>query len=365
MTNKKGSRLYSFEDYKILYLGNDDFLFGYYSPILPYSYDKSAVTFLTVDNSLTATVIDDCGVVFRPCLYENHPDLLDTAKKVYVHPSCKLSRSMMAEKYGKCINPWVADAVVVPTPPDRSVVMKYMVLFCNDAAKLIVMVNIKDELNKALASIFQIGKTYETLCKSIPTCIHSDDYKFDDLLKSEFFFSGKVLIIPNNQSYILDALTRNLPISKTVFEESVQRSLSTEDNQLSLEALINIHDMLNSSDANTVGAGLKALSMMDYIHYPNSVRYIIKHLNNINYRYNKAANSTSVKFMFKQLCPETAIRRYWPGDYDSTIYEKDYDLFLQLIKHYEPAYKDNVLARIMNMNFMASDNLRVIPCFRQ
>ena len=364
MNNTTGSRLYGFEDYGVLYMWDEDALFRY-ATRFPHSLDCRNVTYLPMDAKLSATVVDDFlgGVTFRPCLYENHPELLDTAKKVYVHPSCSLSRSMMAEKYGKCLNPWLADALVVPTPSGKDVNMEYVVLFCNDAAKLIVMVRVDDGYNRATADLFQVGSTWESLCKNVPANIFPYSYKIDDLLKAEFFYAGKCISIPNSQSYILEVLTNSLPTSKTVFEESVQSSLSTEDNQLTLESLINIRDMLNSSDDNTVSAGLKALSMMDYIHYPNSVRYTFRRLNSTSYKCNKAASATSVKFMFQQLSPGK--RRYWPGDYDSTIYEKDYKLLQQLVKHFEPAYAVDIPARLRNFDFMTTDGSKIVPRLRQ
>lgn len=368
MTSKKGSHLYGFEDYKVLRL-SDSHLFGSYNAILPYSTDNSSVTFLTVDNSLPVKVTYDWHgkVKFSPCLYENHPELLNTAKKVYVHQHCKLSRSMMAEKYGKCLNHWLSDAVVVPEPSDNECRLYDTAIFANDDAKLIVIVSLDDVLNIAQAHIFGIGKKFEELCKFVPDYYGSATrgYNRQDVLDSEFFFAGKCLTIPNNQSYILDVLTNQIPTSKTVFEESVQESLSTESNQLDLDALVNIKDMLNSSDAETVGAGLKALSMMDYMHYPNSIRYIIKSLVNTQYRYNKAANSTSVKFMFKQLC-ESPKRNRWPGDYDHEIYEQDFELYKQLINYYEPTHRDNISNRLKYMEFMTADANNIpIPRLKQ
>jgi hypothetical protein len=123
--------------------------------------------------------------------------------------------------------------------------------------------------------------------------------------------------------------------------------------------------MLESSDDETVGAGLKALSMMDYMHYPNSVRYIIKNLSRNNYYYNKAANSTSVRFMRKQLSG-SGKGIMWLGSYDMEIYEQDYELLKQLILHYEPRYKDNLLSRMKIFPFMKVSNDGIlIPRLKQ
>ena len=46
----------------------------------------------------------------------DHKELLETAKTVYVHPSCKVSRTLLSQKYKKTLNPWTADVIVVPQP---------------------------------------------------------------------------------------------------------------------------------------------------------------------------------------------------------------------------------------------------------
>ena len=370
-TSTKGSRLYGFEDYKVVHF-SEELLFASWSGYIPWRIESLPVTYLTVDDSLPVEVEEhyysnyDFGVRFKPSLCENHPELLETAKKVYVHQSCKLSRSMMAEKYGKCLNPFLADVVVVPEPIDRRCSLMDVTLFANDAAKLIVLVDVIDSDSIAKAQSFETGKTFRELCVSQPLERSTTDYKIEDCLNAGFFSACQCISIPNNQSFILDILTRQLPVGRTVFEQTVQESLSTEDNRVTLDILTNIHDMLNSSDSNTVGAGLKALSMMDYMHYPNSIRYIIKRLNRNDYRYNKASNSTSVRFMFKQLCPNNPKRNQWPGNYDSQIYEQDFELLKQLIKHYEPGYRDKVYDRLVYMAFITTDsNNMVIPRFKQ
>lgn len=366
MKVKKGSRLYGFEDYEVVYVG--EFSFYTANPWMPYTTSSSAVTYLTLDMNLPVNVKrkgrDCCDVIFSPALCSDHPELLDTAKKVYVHPSCKISRSMVAEKYGKSLNPWLCDAVVIPDVKNENSYIANTAIFCNDAAKLMVIIELYDHSLIATAAAFQSGTTFKSLITG-DLGRRTTEYNMSDVLNAEFFYSGECLVVFNSESFVLDILTRKLPVAKTVFEQTVQKSLSSKDNQLSLNILNNIRDMLESSDNETVSAGLKALSMMDYMHYPNSVRYIIKNLHRNNYYYNKAANSTSVRFMREQLSGSSK-RNMWPGRYDMEIYEQDYKLLKQLILHYEPYYKEDILSRMKDFPFMKVSNDGIlIPRLKQ
>ena len=179
----------------------------------------------------------------------------------------------------------------------------------------------------------------------------STQYNIDDALDAGFIYTGHLLFIPNTHSYAMDILTSNLPKDKIVFEESVQDSLGDETNQLTFDSLVSIRDMLDSTDANTVSAGLKALSMMDWMHYPNSVKYIMNRTDKYKWLYNKASNSTSVKYMLSTISGNKA-RRHWPGNYDNDIYEQDFELFKQLKMHYEKISNDDILTEIKFMNFI-------------
>jgi hypothetical protein len=173
------------------------------------------------------------------------------------------------------------------------------------------------------------------------------------IMDSELFYVGEVLTVPNSCSFVADILTNSIPRDKIVWETSVMESLGNDTNQLSLDNLISIKDMLESSDDNTVSAGLKSLSMMDWIHYPNSVRFILREIDNKwNWAYNKACDSTSVKYMLRSLSPNTNSRGRWPGEYDHTIYKEDYDLFKQLKIHFDKCTPENVLSYMRYFNFM-------------
>ncbi len=101
--------------------------------------------------------------------------------------------------------------------------------------------------------------------------------------------------------------------------------------------------------------------MMDWVHYPNSIKFILKGVTNHQWRYNPACNSTSVKYMLKSICT-TAKRGCWPGDFDPKLYEQDYELFKQLKIHYENVPQDNIMSYMRYYDFMMCDsNGTIIP----
>ena len=355
-TVKKGSRFYGFDNYRVVQL-NDSLLFSSWDNRLPYNYNRDGVTFL-INENLPAKVIETVygNTEVKPELCHENRELLGNAKKLYVHPSCTLSRSMVAECYGKSLNPWTADAVVIPEPNPRKIRVDDALVFVNESAKLIALVYFRDNDNKVKA----VGIEEGTKLFQVANKYFQDNYTAydkNDLYHAEFFYNGSILTIPAAHSYALDILTGQLPTDKFLYESTIQESLATEDNKITFDVLKGIADMLKSSDDNTVGAGLKALSMMDYVHFPNSIRYIFNTIVGSRiWRHNNATNSTSVRFMFKTLEP-TNKRSRWPGSYDRQIYEQDFVLLKQLIEYFK---KDSlgvggVLQHIRYYPFMCVD----------
>ena len=192
--------------------------------------------------------------------------------KVYVHPSCKLSRSMLAEKYKKSLNPYLSDAVVIPKPDFKELSLYDMAIFVNEKEKMVVRINCED--GSDYAKTFKEGDILLDKWSAMPSD-RAVSYSFSALCKAEFVYYGPVVFIPNNQSWISDVLTSTLPTDKIVFEDSIQESLSNDSNKLDFDSLTSIKDMLESSDDDTVAAGLKSLSMMDWMHYVNSIKFIL------------------------------------------------------------------------------------------
>ena len=359
---KNHAHIHGFEDYNIVALGDSCFYntFGFN---LPYSYDNSTGSYL-ITKDLPVNIYNKENpsyswvktVVFEPELVTNHKELLASAKKVFTHQSCKLSRSMMAEKYKKSLNPFLSDAVIIPKPEYGEFNLRKNALFINEAAKLIVKIWIDSDESTAIVQNAEEGDKFKNLitCQSTDAYFSHNLYKIDDILESEFFYYGDLLYVPNSQSWALEVLTHTIPADKIVFEDSVQESLGSETNQLDFDSLCSIKDMLESSDENTVSAGLKSLSMMDWMHYPQSIKFILNSISKYNWIYNKACNSTSVKYMIKTIAGDYARRRsWWPGNFDDEIYEADFELFKKLKCYYDHIQPDQIMSSIRSVNFMS------------
>lgn len=363
---KNHAYIHGFEDYNIVAIGDSCFS-GTWGFSVPYGFDINTYTYI-INKDLPVKVYKEPNpqyswldiVRFSPELVTNHKELLNTAKKVFTHPTCKLSRSMMAEKYKKSLNPYLSDAVIIPKPEYSEFRLYKHALFINDSAKLIVSVRIVDIDAHNRIKDASVGDRFQTLISCNPDDTYGirKPYALYDLLNAEFFYYGEILYIPNSESWTVDVLTHSIPADKVVFEESVQESLSTESNQLDFDSLCSILDMLNSSDEDTVSAGLKSLSMMDWMHYPQSVKFILSNTDDkYNWVYNKACNSTSVKYMMKTIAGDKVRNRtWWPGDYDDEIYEKDFELFKQLKCHYHHIKPDQIMSSILSINFMHVDS---------
>lgn len=360
-------RINGFDDYNVVSL-SDACFHNKYSFRMPYSYSINAVTYI-IDKGFPVKISSGVNpntyrssIFFSPKLCENHSGLLTTAKKLYIHPSCKLSRTLVAEKYKKVLNPWLADAVVIPEPDFDYLTYKKAALFIHEPSHTIVNVILYSSNNYDISSFKEGDKFIDLL--SCPPENRYTTYNKDYVLDAELFYIGNVLGVSHDSSYVVSLFNNSIPADKIVYEQSVQDSLSSEDNQLSIDSLTSIKDMLDSSDEDTVAAGLKALSMMDWAHYPNSIKYILK-ASNRNWRYNPATNSTSVKYMISTI--STSRRRsWWPGEYDSKIYKEDYDLFIQLNMHYQKLSSEELKDQIVCYEFMTSTAAGdVIPKIRE
>ena len=101
--------------------------------------------------------------------------------------------------------------------------------------------------------------------------------------------------------------------------------------------------MLDSTDENTVSAGLKALSMMDWIHYPESIKVMLQSISYYRWYYNKTRSSTSVKYMLNQIFDSMRSVKYG-RKFSMEIYEDDFNLFKDFVswkyKYDEPQLND-------------------------
>ena len=354
MTHTTVSNFYCYEDYNVLKV-SPWCVFSetpWFLPTYINNQDNKEVRFI-IDNTLPVKVMRDPynnSGTFVPNLYEDHPELLKTAKTVYIHKQCHIPRSILIEKYKKSLNPWYADAVVLPELDSRDYRIDQVAIFINEEAKLLFLV---PSLESYAHGHFKLGKTFGELCKSKPRFDpDTRDYTEKQIASSKLMYVGDILTIHNTSSCIIDILTRSLPTSKVVLEQTVQKSLASENNKIDLDTLVGIYEMLKSEDAEVIGTGLKALSMLDYIHFTNSVHYILSLVGYLKYKYNKATHFTSVKYMLKILNP-TGRSKCW--HYDKSIYAKDLELLKQLIKQLDPVYKDNVSGWFYGADFMYYD----------
>ena len=365
--SKNKTYIYGFEEHNVLSF-LDNILVQKYDLCPPYYFESSGGRYI-INKDLPAKAVSTCVasrpyleyVDFEPALCENHKELLPTAKKLYVHPSCKLSRSMMAEKYGKSIDPFLSDAVVIPKPNYDDFYMNKEAIFVNESEKIVLHIRIDSDIPMEIAKTFKEGDRLGDFlnCNVVYSGYMTPVYNIGAIAESRFVYFGELLFIPNTHSYAFDILTHTLPADKIVFEESVQESLSDESNQLTFDSLTSIKDMLDSSDENTVAAGLKSLSMMDWVHYPNSIKFILNQANYYRWRCNAATNSTSVKYMLNTIS-DCSYRRGWPGEFTEKIYEEDYELFKELKMHYDHLEPDTLMQYICTYNFMACSSEGVV-----
>lgn len=266
----------------------------------------------------------------------------DKDKTVYIHPSCKASRSFITQKYKKSLNPWFADKVVIPDLDDNNRVCleKNVAIFINDKSNNIFLFipgkpeNI--ERFRALPVNAPVRSLFNAQQISCIEQIERPDFSTKDFLDAKLDYYGGVLQANKKQHYLLDIVAGVLPKDKLVFEKDIVVTLGNADNAPTFESLISIRDMLNSSDDEVVGSAIKALASMDYMNYPNSVKYVLD--KSCNWRWNKACNTTAAKYMFKQLLGGHPRRTIWFRD--TFISEKDYNLFEQLVKEFEQSDKD-------------------------
>ena len=339
------NRLYGFEDC-LIYSIDCDYFFDSHASEYWFSTRPETGTQTYIFNTFGAVANSYGSVVFNSLPYKDHPELLKTAKKVFVHKDCKMPRTLVSEKYKKSLSPYTADVVVVPEFNTSACKCNNNAVFINEKAGKIGITYFYESEHK---DFFSAHKG-ERLGDLLPPYYIEYFESIPGILDATLEYVGGVITVHKEGSLLIDILTNTLPKDKTVFEKTLQNSLGTEDNKITFENIISIHEMLKSTDENTQAAGMKALSMMDYMHYPNSVKLMFSQMNNCEWRYNKANSSTSVKFMLKSIFGDRW-RRWW-GDYNKTIYPQDLELFKKLLVHYEKLNDEDFANRMAALEFM-------------
>lgn len=263
-------------------------------------------------------------------------EALSSAKSVYVHPACTVPRTHLSQKYKKSTNPWLADVVVIPSLKYVYVPLSYEMIFVNEEQHTVFIVSdIAYDVREKMSS-FVKGTPFRKITEYSDYEVqslfepYSDGVSSDTLLNAQLDYCGMTGAFDKKTQYILDIIINNIPKSKLVYEKTILATLSDEDSKPTFESLVSIYDMLCSRDNDSVFSAIKALSSMDYMNYPNSIKYVLD-CTYWNFKGNKACSSTAVKYMFKSLVGTNYYRSI--SFQDEFITSDDYELFDKLIRY--------------------------------
>lgn len=357
------STLYGFEDYKIWSLHGNFINVTYPSAWLWYEYSSNK--YITVNGTSIICKDNNYNRKLDENIVKDHKNLIDTAKTVYVHKCCNISRTLVSSRFKKTLDPWTADIIVIPKSKDLCSNYYNAVLFIDENTKSIIMYNIGywpevsplNDTERVLWNMSENMKLRYMLPDDITLDIHNrgttlSQEACESLKDSVLLYKGLLYNIVPKEEYLMDICTNSLPKDKIVFEDTLQSALGTEENKITFESLISIYEMLNSKDADAINAGLKSLAMMDYAHYTNSIIYMLNRTNG-NYRCCKASNSKAVKFMLNTLCGEN--RTYKRSMYlkeSTSIFQEDYELYKQIVDYFNKDVDRTVYDLIRFTNFM-------------
>lgn len=293
---------------------------------------------------------------------EEHPELLDTAKKLYIHPCCEISRETVSRKYKRCLKMATADAVIIPKDNYCKDVMEHAAMFINDDDKMIIYTSFWSGEDAYMDA-------YDKLCaKPMGTklidCINLAKREYlvsyyPKAANAELAFTGTIAEFSTKQKHLIDYASYLLPKDKLVFEDTLMKDLSDETNIPTFDSMMSVYEMLESKEDSIRDLGLKTLAAMDYSNYPKSTTYILK---KTAWQYTKARNSTAVKYMLKTLGIQNTSYQRYVGYKDRFITEKDYALAEQLIKKIENLDKVGYLRYCYDLPFVwIDDNFNIHP----
>lgn len=290
---------------------------------------------------------------------QEHPEILEKAKKIYTHPSCTLPRESIAKKYKRCINAIQADVVVIPKP-STDIWCTRTVVFVDEKKKLLLYYQfgnrwygLSTEDIIAYNRILQFPKgtpLYEMVHPN-----RMDDFK-RDYPSAKLAETGYYGEFTAKNKYLVDYMTYLLPKNKIVFQETLTNELNDETNKSSFETFMSIHDMLMSADKEIRNVGLKTLATMNYTDFKNSAICVLRHtVKNWKNDY-KARNSTGVKYMMKILgitYPTERAMEY----HGAYIRKEDFEILEKLWNEFSTTKRE-----VRNLPFMCYDeNYKLIP----
>ena len=355
------NKIYGYEDYNIYCINSDIVNDAKLTRYHTYDYSWHTGRYVQLPKHLYAheRSRSEYVKVFNSMIKENK-ELLVEGKKVYVHPDCKLPRTTLYQKYKKCNNPWIADIVVIPKF-DANIfdIDENYAVFVNEDTKDAFGMRAEwydRDTHKYVHDLISVGDKLGDIAKasaeSFITLQAESNFNMLSLYNSICDYLGPMCKIYKNNSALEDILTSNLPLDKAIYEDTIMASLSSQENQISVEVLSSIREMLDSDDIDTRASAIKALAQMDYMSYPISVEFVL--LMSGRYLYDNACNSTAAKFMFKTLFGGTARSRR--RSYATTISQKDFDVFLPLVKQNYKTEDDNeALACVDYYDFLYRD----------
>lgn len=291
---------------------------------------------------------------------EERESLLETANKVYVHPSCTIPRTMLSKKYKKCLDPLRADIIVIPKYSPNVQVRNEAALFVDDNIKKALVCSlckntwsndphINDDYNRIVSApggTELIDLMPQSNKPSVPA----------NVAHAKLVYLGPIGIFDPKSMYLFDILTYKMPTDRFVYQETIMNTINDASNAPTYEGMMNIYDMLLSSNEDMVALGLKSLAALNYADYPQSVITLL--INSNYWAYSKAKHSTAVKYMLKTLGINNCRTRY----YDRTVSAEDYELTKKLIFAIEKCDESTFINYCYNIPFVYVDNdFNVIP----
>lgn len=344
---EKGTVTYGFEEYDVFWCSYAGlFTNGCYSP---WPARQSQIIYpLNEPLNLLADTPQFMHTV------EDHTELLQTARKVYVHPDCTIPRNLITTKYRKALMPYSADVVVVPKAESKYHPRENFLLFTMEPPmdrKKIIAVPIYTWEEKTHEALTRKDPPLSIGCKLKDVVHPSNCGCLRNWADAELVYKGQCLRIDKSDSYVIDLLTHILPNDRTVSQKSMLRALGSESNTPDFDTLSSIDDMLGSEDLSVVDAALKTLAALDYVSYPESVKMVLM---SCNYKDTKALHSSSVKFMLKTLTGSNNMKRN--HFYSRFISQKDFDIFMKLLaKKYQNTRHSSLINYCYSLPFLIVD----------
>lgn len=188
-------------------------------------------------------------------LFQDKPDLkIEKGAKLYFTKQSKFAREKLANsEYKKCIKIEKADYIVIPNSIDQLLVSLF-IMKLNGENYAFDYLNIRRE-----------GHYYN---------LHELTAKFPQIKDAKKdYIGGNVirLLNENLEEKIKYGVENNIPI---ITDKDLDKVFQAKLPQLTPDDLVNIYDMLSSTDSSTVQLGIKLLSSYNLIGYENAISFL-------------------------------------------------------------------------------------------